>query len=115
VALKDFRMTLSSSKVVAGPTQIEIDNSGPTMHEAVFKRSAVAADKLPLASNGIRLNEDSSLLTGVLDAGSVDLGGHVRRVVTFAPGHYVVFCNLPGHFQAGMHAEFDVPPGGAQS
>jgi uncharacterized cupredoxin-like copper-binding protein len=28
--------------------------------------------------------------------------------VTLAPGHYVAICNLPGHYQRGMHVGFSV-------
>jgi uncharacterized cupredoxin-like copper-binding protein len=28
--------------------------------------------------------------------------------VTLAPGKYVLVCNVPGHYGAGMWAEFDV-------
>ena len=30
------------------------------------------------------------------------------RLVTLAPGHYVVICNLPGHYASGMHADLTV-------
>jgi len=29
-------------------------------------------------------------------------------VITLAPGHYAVACNLPGHYRMGMHQEFQV-------
>jgi uncharacterized cupredoxin-like copper-binding protein len=29
--------------------------------------------------------------------------------IDLAPGHYVFLCNLPGHYQSGMHVDVTVP------
>jgi uncharacterized cupredoxin-like copper-binding protein len=29
-------------------------------------------------------------------------------VLSLKPGHYSLVCNLPGHYMAGMHADFTV-------
>jgi uncharacterized cupredoxin-like copper-binding protein len=29
--------------------------------------------------------------------------------VRLPPGHYVLYCNMEGHYLAGMHAEVTVP------
>jgi len=31
-----------------------------------------------------------------------------RVTVNLPPGHYVVMCNIEGHYKAGMYADFDV-------
>ena len=28
--------------------------------------------------------------------------------VDLEPGHYVLFCNLPGHYRLGMRSDFEV-------
>ena len=33
--------------------------------------------------------------------------------IDLKPGHYVLFCNLPGHYAAGMHQDFWVTPAGS--
>ncbi len=45
------------------------------------------------------------------EPGSLEPGGpDARRVlkVNLAPGRYVFFCNMEGHFMAGMHHEVAV-------
>ena len=41
VAMDDFHLRLSTRHLRAGPTVVEIGNAGPTVHEAVIKRSSV--------------------------------------------------------------------------
>ena len=111
VQLVDFRVHLTAGHLVAGPTLFDISNRGPTEHETLIIRTSLEPDQLPMDASGIRLNEDSDVIDKVLDLSGVDLGDHVQRTVDLAPGHYIVFCNLPGHFLGGMHAGFDVSPG----
>ena len=56
-----------------------------------------------------RVNEDAPALNSVLDSGSSLRPGETRLLATtLAPGHYVLVCNLPGHFRAGMHVDVTV-------
>jgi len=52
------------------------------------------------------VNEDSPALSSVMDSGtSLDPGQTHLLTATLAPGHYVIACNLPGHFLSGMHLD----------
>jgi uncharacterized cupredoxin-like copper-binding protein len=37
-------------------------------------------------------------------------GGSASLTVDLASGHYVLFCNVPGHYSQGMHTDFTVNP-----
>ena len=42
------------------------------------------------------------------EVGDLKAGASGSTSVTLAPGHYVVICNLPGHYASGMHADLTV-------
>jgi uncharacterized cupredoxin-like copper-binding protein len=77
-------------------------NRGTIPHELVMFKTG-ASKPLPLRKNK-ELDEESSLLEGVIDSGSALAPGETRILTgTLDPGTYVIVCNLPAHFQLGMH------------
>ena len=54
-------------------------------------------------------DEDSPELDSVLDSGSSLHPGEMRLLTaSLDPGHYVMVCNLPGHYNAGMRVDITV-------
>jgi uncharacterized cupredoxin-like copper-binding protein len=101
-------VSLSAAAVPAGRVGFEITNDGTIGHELVVFRTDLRADQLPLGADG-NVNEESPLLHNVLDTGGDIAPGHSRTmIVRLAPGHYVVLCNLPGHYHLGMHVDLTV-------
>ena len=47
-------------------------------------------------------------LRGIKELGDLEPGKSGALTMTLKPGHYVLFCNEPGHFKAGMYAELVV-------
>ena len=79
------------------------------MHELAIARTDLAPDALPLAKNSTV--DDERDLPGFHKVGEeegVDLGDHRVKTVRLDPGHYVLYCNMPGHYLAGMHTELVV-------
>ena len=77
-------------------------NRGTMPHELVMFKTD-AAKSLPLRKNK-ELDEESPSIEAVIDSGSALAPGETRILTgTLDPGHYVIVCNLPGHFQFGMH------------
>jgi hypothetical protein len=105
---RDFALHVPTTRLRAG-TYVFVDtNHGPSAHELVMWRTSDAADRLPLLANH-RVNEDSPQLSSVLDSGtSLDPGQTRLLSVTLSRGHYVIACNLPGHFISGMHLDITV-------
>jgi len=63
---------------------------------------------VPVGANS-KVNEDSPALESALDSGSSLNPGETRLLTTtLEPGHYIMVCNLPGHFMAGMHLDITV-------
>ena len=108
VEAKDFKLTLSASTWPAGPVRIRFDNHGPDTHELLVFESGQAASALPMRLDGSSVDEDSAHLHQVLDEQGTPPGESQTVTVNLAPGHYVVLCNMSGHYMAGMREEVTV-------
>ena len=92
----------------AGNTVFVDENQSSIPHEFVLFKTDIPADSLPLDSAG-NVPEDAKSLEDVLDSGSDIPPGHTRLLAaSLAPGHYVLVCNLPGHYKSGMHVDITV-------
>jgi uncharacterized cupredoxin-like copper-binding protein len=102
VSERDFRIAVSPKHVPAGDVLVVMRNHGPDTHELIMVRSR----SLPLRRDGLTVDEEAlSAVASVEGAGP----GHVGQVrLHLAPGRYELFCNMAGHFMAGMHAELVV-------
>ena len=55
------------------------------------------------------MDESSDQVTKVLDSGdNIAPNGSKVFHAALTPGTYVLVCNLPGHYKAGMHEAFTV-------
>ena len=100
-------LMVSPKKIPPGPVEFTIQNvSGNTKHEFLFARWSRPDDKLPYDAKTQQVQEDA--VNGL--EGVEDLNPHesVTAQFTLSKGRYVVFCNEPGHYRSGMHAEFVV-------
>ena len=54
------------------------------------------------------MDESSAQIAKVFDSGD-NIAVNASKVfhATLAPGTYVLVCNLPGHYKAGMHQSVD--------
>ncbi|MGN6379312.1 MAG: hypothetical protein ACTHNU_10210 [Gaiellales bacterium] len=106
VSEQDFQIKLSPSVVQPGEISLIDHNKGPDTHELIVVRAD--GKGLPLRSDGITLNEDAlgprtlGELPGLSPGETRVLRLHLR------PGKYVVFCNMLGHYEGGMHAALTV-------
>jgi uncharacterized cupredoxin-like copper-binding protein len=98
----DFKIAAPRS-LPPGRQDMEVYNSGPDDHELIVVR---ASGKLPRRTDGITVNEDAldGETVGVLEAGL----GERDLSVDLTPGRYEMFCNMQGHYMAGMHRSFRV-------
>jgi hypothetical protein len=91
----------------AGSVAFEATNDGTTEHEVVVVRAG-SPDALPTDDDGA-LDEDA-LPDGALvgEISPFPAGQTCASAFAFDAGSYVLLCNLPGHFSAGMAASIDV-------
>jgi uncharacterized cupredoxin-like copper-binding protein len=102
VSERDFRIAVTPKHVPAGDVLVVMRNHGPDTHELIMVRSR----SLPLRRDGLTVDEEAlSAVASVEGAGP----GHVGQMrLHLAPGRYELFCNMAGHFMAGMHADLVV-------
>jgi uncharacterized cupredoxin-like copper-binding protein len=106
VKVKDFKIEPSLPSTVAGSVRLRVRNAGPSTHEFVVVRSALPADQLPIAADGLSVDEDRVAPIGELD--EVEAGATDALTLALTPGRYVLFCNLEGHYLIGMSASIEV-------
>ena len=109
----DFQITPAVTSIPAGLVDLHVTDNGPTGHELLIFQTDLAPDKLPIGSDG-RVDETGAGVQKVFDSGAnIDVGTTKTFHTALAAGNYVMICNLPGHYKAGMHTAFTVTPSAA--
>jgi uncharacterized cupredoxin-like copper-binding protein len=103
--LSGMKMTATPDSVKAGRIKINATNeSQGLVHEVIVVASPPNVGKLPYDQKVGRVIEGR-----IKDLGEVsDLppGKSGSLTLTLAPGNYLLICNQPNHYQAGMWARF---------
>jgi uncharacterized cupredoxin-like copper-binding protein len=107
---RDFRISVAGlsvrPRVSSGDLRLMVSNRGPDTHELLVAR--MQGSRLPLRADGLTVDEDAvkPATVATLDGGQP---GSVRQLrLRLAPGHYVLFCNMAGHYLGGMRTELVV-------
>jgi uncharacterized cupredoxin-like copper-binding protein len=108
VVVEDFSLRRDVTVVPAGTVRLRILNEGPTTHEVSVVRTDRAPEKLPLQRDGLTINEDAPGMEFVGEAEGINLGARRTLALRLAPGKYVLYCNMEGHYLGGMHAALTV-------
>jgi uncharacterized cupredoxin-like copper-binding protein len=101
----EYKIDLGTSSAPAGPITFQITNAGKVVHEFVVMKTDLAADKLPVDSKGA-VTEDAAGLTAVDEVEDIAVGASPTLAVDLPAGHYVIICNIAGHYAGGMRADF---------
>ena len=103
VTTRDFQITVGQRTLRAGNVVFRDTNRGPDEHELIVARVPDAG--LPFRSDGLTLSEEKleKSIVGTLEPGAPNSVRELR--VQLKPGHYVLFCNMSGHFMGGMRAD----------
>lgn len=104
--LDEYSITLDPTSATAGSVTLNIANDGAKVHELVVFKTDLAADALP--TSGGEVDEEGSGLTLVDEQEDIAPGSDTSLTVDLEAGSYVVICNLPDHYEKGMHAAFKV-------
>ena len=103
--LADFSITLDSDSAPAGEVAFDVTNDAEQTHEFVVFQTDLAADQLPTDENG-DVDEEGEGVTLVDEIEDIEGGSSESLSVNLDAGSYVLICNLPGHYQQGMHTSF---------
>ena len=102
VTLSEFKVVPSPKSASAGKVTFSVKNSGDDEHEFVVIKTSTPAAKLKVS--GGRASEKGQ----VAEVEDIASGKTKKLSATLKKGHYVLICNLPGHYTGGMHADFTV-------
>jgi len=106
VNLKDFGITPTEQTIAEGDVVFRVHNDAPVTHEFVVVRTDLPGDGLPLGPDGLSVNEEWLSAMGEITA--TPARETALLPLHLPPGHYVLFCNLEGHYLGGMHATIEV-------
>ena len=110
VRLSNFAIDLPAV-VRPGKTTFVIDGRGPTMHEFNVVRTGRDPKQLPVDAAGLVDDQTPHAdFTHLAEAEGIDIGDHKTLTVNLTPGTYAVYCNMDGHYQAGMANRIVVRP-----
>ncbi|MCO6049312.1 cupredoxin domain-containing protein [Mesorhizobium sp. RP14(2022)] len=95
-------LTLEPASVKAGEVTFMVKNADPTdEHEMVLMRLKSADQKLPFNAKKNRVDESQLKTLGEVE--DIKPGASGMLTATLKPGTYMLFCNIKGHYKAGMH------------
>lgn len=92
---------LDTDTAAAGKVTFEVTNiSKETIHEMVVAPIESVDVVLPYNANENRVDEEAAKDLG--EVAELDPGKSGSLTLELKPGLYVLYCNVPGHFMAGM-------------
>ena len=104
ISERDFRLVVAPGHIRAGEAELVVRNQGPDTHELIIVRAR--RSQLPLRLDGLTVDEEALRAVATVEGVAPKGVGRVR--LHLAPGRYELFCNMAGHFMAGMHSELVV-------
>jgi uncharacterized cupredoxin-like copper-binding protein len=104
--LTDSSVSVSTSSAPAGTITFDVRNDGTTTHELYVFRTDLAADALPIEDD--KVSEDTDGVEFIAEVEDIAPGTAKPLTVDLTAGTYVVLCNIPGHYAAGMRTAFEV-------
>ena len=116
VILKDFSVHPNTAQAKAGRLTFEAVNEGMSAHELVILRTDLRLTDLPRkeakAQSGLvpeyLVDEGDDQINIVDEIEEFPSGTSQKKTVSLSPGRYVLFCNIPGHYDKGMHASIQI-------
>ena len=102
ISMTEFKFTPANPELARGKLEITATNKGKTAHTLVLLKTDADPSKLPKRGDNVSeknsIGEIPPLVPGESAAHTFDL----------KPGTYVMVCNVPGHYDAGMYGTLTV-------
>lgn len=108
VTLDNYKIALDKDTIPPGDVIFHITSVATDQkHEFVIFKTDLAGDKMPRNADN-NVNEEGPGITHITEAGDIGPGTSTDLTAKLEAGHYVLLCNLPGHYDQGMFVEFTV-------
>jgi uncharacterized cupredoxin-like copper-binding protein len=105
--LNEFTITLKPATAAAGEVHFELHNEGAIEHEFVVFKTDLDPAKLPVDADG-NVDEEGAGVELQGEQEAINPGASPELSLSLDAGKYVVLCNVPTHYKAGMHAPLTV-------
>jgi uncharacterized cupredoxin-like copper-binding protein len=103
---KHMYLTPDKLTAPAGPVSFEVVNEGVKEHEfVVLKTDTKAANLAYVAADDKAVENEAD---AVDEIGSILAGDSATLNLNLEAGHYVLLCNIKGHYKMGMVSDFTV-------
>jgi uncharacterized cupredoxin-like copper-binding protein len=100
-------LVLDTASVPAGSVEFTVKNDAMmTDHEMVVVKLKSKSDPIPMMTDGHRVDEEK--LASMGEVSDLKPGTDGKLKVALDAGDYLLFCNLKGHYMAGMVGAFTV-------
>jgi uncharacterized cupredoxin-like copper-binding protein len=107
--MESMKMALNTEHVKAGRVTFNVTNkSQDLVHEFLVFKSDKPIEALPYKGDEKEVNEDAIEAHSEIE--DIDPGKSGTLTVKLESGSYILLCNKPGHFKAGMVHALTVTP-----
>lgn len=107
VTEKEMEIQLSPVTAPAGLVEFVVSNQGQLPHEMEIIKTDLPFAQLPLKGDRLDTKKAGQEFAEI-EEDELTSGATKSIQINLTPGRYLIECNLPGHFQAGMKAQFIV-------
>ncbi len=101
-----FTVGVEPASAKAGTVTFAVTNTGRILHNLRLIKSDLSPDGLPLDASGLQVDETKVEVVKSLK--ELAAGASEQLTADLQAGSYVLICNVPSHYEAGMHAAFTV-------
>jgi uncharacterized cupredoxin-like copper-binding protein len=106
VELKEFSISPDETTASAGDVKFVAENTGTQAHELVVLKTDLAPDALPVTEGAV--DESARGVEAIGEIEEFAPGTTEEATFSLEAGNHVLICNVPGHYESGMHAAFEV-------
>ncbi len=106
--LTDHSILPEKLSVPAGRVKFVTRNTGRLLHELLIIETALGAKDLPVNKKTQRAIDNRAEAVRIGAIRKVKAGKTKRGTFDLTAGHYLLICNIPGHYTGGMTVEFVV-------
>ena len=104
--LHEWVVEVDATTAAAGDVTFTMTNEGTIGHEFLIVKTDIAVGGIPL--DGDHFAEPTDGIEVINEIGEFAKGTTESLTVNLTPGTYQLVCNLPDHYEAGMHISFKV-------
>ena len=107
MAMAKMGVNANPKSVRRGPVTLKVTNlASRIIHEVIVARLNDGAQKLPYDETTQLVDENALQTFGSVK--EIDPNKSAALTLDLKPGKYLLYCNLPGHYMAGMWTILDV-------